>query len=322
MRRLLLRTVKTAPPTPFQAAAWTERPASPRASAIRRAPRTRASPTPDASARFAFEQRIATLKTAAALPSRTLVYYRDLTLVLLAKEFKVRYKNTFMGYAWSLMHPLFMSLIFFVVLSVVMRIQVEAYALYLIAGLFPWQWIANTAQGANSCFLGNSSLIKKVRFQRAMLVLASVLNESVHFVVSVPVIVAFMLYYGKRPSLDWIWALPALVLLQLTMTFGLALLIATTNLFFRDLERLVALLVHALFYLTPIWYPADRVPAEYTWVFYANPFASVVLCWQGLFYYGAVPAVYFGVALTWALGWLAFGLLVYHKNVWRFAEIV
>jgi homopolymeric O-antigen transport system permease protein len=258
----------------------------------------------------------------ALLAPRTLVYYRDLTLVLLAKEFKVRYKSTFMGYAWSVMHPLFLALIFFVVLRAVMRIEMEAYALYLIAGLFPWQWIANSAQGSNACFLANSSLIKKVRFQRAMLVFASVVNESVHFVVSIPVILAFMAYYGKAPTVQWIWALPGLVAVQLIMTFGLALVIATTNLFFRDLERLVTIFTHALFYLTPIWYPADKVPPDYTWILYANPFASFVMCWQGLFYEGAVPVVFLGVAMTWALGWLALGAMVYQKNVWRFAEIV
>ena len=242
--------------------------------------------------------------------------------MLLAKEFKVRYKSTFVGYAWSLMHPLVLALIFFVVFGMVLKFEIRAYALYLIAGLFPWQWIANAASTANFYFLGNSSLIKKVRFHRSMLVLAGVLNESVHFIASLPVLVGFMLYYGKTPTVQWLWALPALILVQLAMTFGIALVVATCNLFFRDLERLVTLLTQVFFYLTPIWYPVDRVPPDYAWLMYANPFGSMVLCWQGLFYGGSVPIVYFGVALTWALGWLALGFLVYGKNVWRFAEIV
>ncbi len=266
------------------------------------------------------------MKTAAPasapLNVRALVYYRDLVLVLLAKEFKVRYKSTFMGYAWSLMHPLALALIFFTVFSKALRFEIESYALYLVAGLFPWQWIVNTATAANFYFLGNRSLIKKVRFHRAMLVFAGVLNESVHFLASIPVIVAMMVYYGKAPSPQWLWAVPLLFAVQFVMTFGLGLVIATSNLFFRDLERLVTLCTHALFYLTPIWYPAELVSSDVVWIFYANPLASIVLCWQGLFYDGAVPPVYLGVALTWALGWLALGLLVYGKNVWRFAEIV
>ncbi len=267
------------------------------------------------------------MKTAALRPmsghARTLVYYRDLILVLLAKEFKVRYKSTFMGYAWSVMHPLVLALIFFMLFHVVVRlVSVREYALYLIAGLFPWQWISNTATTASFYFLGNSSLIKKVRFHRATLVLAGVLNESAHFVISIPVIVGFMLYYGHLPRVEWLWLLPLLVLVQLAMTFGMGLLIATANLFFRDLERLATLTMHLLFYATPIVYPAERVPPEYEWIFYVNPFASIVLCWQGLFYQSFVPLAHLGMAMCWALVLLAIGGAVYARNVWRFAEIV
>jgi lipopolysaccharide transport system permease protein len=241
----------------------------------------------------------------------------------LAKDFKLRYKSTFMGYAWSVLHPLVLAFIFLMFFSVFMRLEnFDAYALYLIAGLFPWQWIANTCFGANMYFLGNSSLIKKVRFQPAMLVLAGVLNESVHFVCSLPVIVGFMLYFGRTPTLDWLWAVPLLLALQVLLMFGVGLAIGTCNLFFRDLERLVSLVVQLLFYLTPIVYPLAMVPPRYAWIVYANPFASIVVCWQGLFYGGAVPAAHLGMAVLWSWGLLAVGLAIYSRKVWRFAEIV
>ncbi len=264
----------------------------------------------------------ASLAPSLAVSGRTLVYYRDLILVLLSKDFKVRYKSTFMGYAWSLVQPLIMALIFAMIFRVVMRVEVEAYAYYLIAGLFPWQWIANTTGGANHYFLGNGSLIKKVQFDRSALVFAAVLNEAVHFLCSMPVIVGFMLYYGKHPTLDWLWMVPLLLAIQSFMMFGVGLAIATSNLFFRDLERLVQLLTQLLFYLTPIIYPLDSLPPEYRWITFANPFASMVLCWQGLLYTGATSPLYLGLALTWAAGLVALGLLVYRKNVGRFAELV
>ncbi len=274
----------------------------------------------------AHRKRTATLKARAVatspLTSRTLVYYRDLILVLLAKDFKVRYKSTFMGYAWSVLHPLVLALIFFMFFRVFIRAQVEAYALYLIAGLFPWQWIANTCSGANMYFLGNSSLIKKVRFQPAMLVLTGVLNESIHFVCAVPVVLGFIVYFGKSLSIEWLWGLPVLLALQLLTMLGVGLLIATCNLFFRDLERLVTLGTQMLFYLTPIVYPLEMVPSEYVWVFYVNPFAPIVICWQGLFCSGHVPPDYLAVAAGWAVTALALGFAVYRRKVWRFAEIV
>jgi lipopolysaccharide transport system permease protein len=267
---------------------------------------------------------LAILNTFAATQtrSRTLVYYRDLILVLLAKEFKVRYKNTFMGYAWSVLHPLVLALIFSLFFSVFVRLQVPDYTLYLMAGLFPWQWVSNTCFGANGYFLGNASLIKKVRFQRWMLVLSGVLNEAIHFVCSLPVVVGFMLYYGKSPEWNWLWAVPMLLALQIVMMTGVGLFIGTLNLFFRDLERLVSLLVQLLFYLTPIVYTADMIPPGYTWLLYANPFAALIVCWQDLFYAGTLTPAFVATAAAWSAVWALMGGCVYACKVWRFAEIV
>jgi lipopolysaccharide transport system permease protein len=254
--------------------------------------------------------------------SRTLVYNRDLVLVLLAKEFKVRYKSTFMGYAWSVLHPLVLALIFSLFFSVFVRLQVPDYTLYLIAGLFPWQWVSNTCFGANGYFLGNASLIKKVRFERWMLVFTSVLNEAIHFVCSLPVVVGFMWYYSKSPDWSWLWAVPLLLVLQVVMMTGVGLAIATCNLFFRDLERLVSLFVQLLFYMTPIVYTADMIPPEYSWVLWANPFATLIMCWQGLFYAGHMASADLAIAILWTVALAALGFTVYAKKVWRFAEIV
>ncbi len=99
------------------------------------------------------------------------------------------------------------------------------------------------------------------------------------------------------------------------MMTGVGLAIATSNLFFRDLERLVSLVVQLLFYLTPIVYTADMIPPGYRWVLYANPFAALIICWQGLFYAGHVPAVYFGSGADLGPGacW-RLGLLIYSQK--------
>lgn len=262
------------------------------------------------------------LPRAWSIDARTAVYYRDLILVLVGKEFKVRYKSTLLGYAWSLLHPLAFALILFVLFRVVMRFELEAYSLYLIAGLFPWQWISNTVASANFYFLGNGTLIKKVRFERAALVFAGVLNELVHFVVSMPVVIALMLYYGKRPTLDWLWLVPLLVTVQLAMTLGLALFIATSNLFFRDLERLSGILLNLTFYLTPIIFPIERVPQKFAPLLWLNPFVPIIGCWHGMFYDGSIRGAYLAAAAAWSLVILAGGAYVYSKCVWRFAEIV
>ncbi|MEZ6071965.1 MAG: ABC transporter permease [Pirellulales bacterium] len=166
------------------------------------------------------------------LSHRRVRHYVDLVTVLVAKEFRVRYKSTVLGYAWSVMHPLAFALVFCFIFSFMSKFEVENYIIYLIAGLFPWQCLSNSIVGANFYFLGNSSLIKKVKFDRAALVTAGVLNEIIHFAVSIPVVMLFMLWYGHLPSLAWLWLVPMLVAVQMAMAIGLCLIVATCNLFF------------------------------------------------------------------------------------------
>ena len=88
-------------------------------------------------------------------------YYFDLLLALTQKEIKARYKSSFLGYLWSIANPLSLALVFFLAFKVFMKIPIENYALFLIAGLFPWQWFANSVVGSAGVYLGNASLIKK-----------------------------------------------------------------------------------------------------------------------------------------------------------------
>jgi len=256
------------------------------------------------------------------METRTFKYYRDLVLVLIAKELKLRYKSTFLGYAWSIFHPLAFALVYFIAFKVVMRIQMENYALFLICGLFPWQWFANSTVASNTFFIMNSSLIKKVKFPRQFLVLTGVLNDLIHFVASIPVIVGFMFYYHQCPSVSWLYQVPLLAVILFGITYGLSLLIASCNLFFRDLERLTSIFVTLWFFMTPIIYPVKMIPESLQWIVYVNPMASVVICWQSVFLEGVLPLDHCVVSICFSVLAYELGINVYRRLQWRFAEIV
>ncbi len=265
---------------------------------------------------------------------KKLSYYKDLVLVLLSKEFKVRYKSTLLGYAWSLLHPLLFAAVFFLIFKLLMRVKTDVpYTLFLITALFPWQWFVNSVNAANFFFLGNSTLIKKVRFPRDFLVLAGVLSHLLHFVISIPVIVLFMLYYhyyppagydpSGLPSVHWLWQIPLLVGVQFLITQGLALIVATLNLFFRDLERLTGILTLLWFYLTPVIYPRTLlVEAGHEWALFANPMASLIACWRDVLLHGTIRADMVAAAAGFALVSFVAGYALYRAKEWRFAEIV
>jgi lipopolysaccharide transport system permease protein len=237
-------------------------------------------------------------------------HYIDLITVLTQKEMKVRYRSTFFGYMWSIAHPLAFAFVFFMAFKVVMRIQMEGYAVFLISGLFPWQWLSNSVNASPMIFLDNAALIKKVKLPRNILPLATVLQDMIHFLLSIPVIVLFLFIYHKSLSFSWLYGIPLLM-------------IASINLFVRDLERLAVIGTSLLFYFTPIIYPETMIPARYkTLVLFANPLSSLMISWRNLFLNGTLEFSLVIASSAYSLFVLMVGYMVYTRLSWKFAEVL
>jgi lipopolysaccharide transport system permease protein len=265
-----------------------------------------------------------TTHTVAHSHRHSYAYLADLVLLLLEKDMKVRYKSSWLGYAWSVANPLLFTVIYYVAFGIFLRIEIPGipYPLFLIAGQFPWQWLASSVGNAPVVFIGNSSLIKKVRFPRNVLVASGVLSDALHFFLTIPVIVAALLWYGFAPSWSWILGIPLLGAAQFLTAYGIAIAVASVNLFFRDLERLVALGLQVLFFLTPIIYSVSIVPVEYHKWIKLNPIAPLIRGWQKLFLDGHLDPLLIGAAYLTAIVCLGVGTLVYRALSPRFAEMV
>jgi lipopolysaccharide transport system permease protein len=251
-----------------------------------------------------------------------LSYYWDLTLVLTKKEIKIRYKSSFLGYLWSIVNPLSFALVFYLAFSIVFRIGIENYPLFLICGLFPWQWLSNSINTSTEIFVLNAPLVKKTVFPKSALVLALVLQDMVHYVLALPVIAVFALHYGTYPTLAWLYGVPVLLLIQLIMTFGAALLLASINLFFRDIARLVNTLMLLLFYCTPVLYSEAMIPEQYRWLIHVNPLAPLMINWRSVLIDGRLLMDQLLVSALYALLILYAGHKVYERFRWRFAEVL
>lgn len=259
-------------------------------------------------------------------PSKTtnafMEYYRDLIVVLFQKEFTVRYKNTFLGYIWSVLNPLLFAMVYWFVFKVVLKIQIPHYTLFLVAGIFFWQAFSNSLISSSTAFIANAGLIKKLWFPRECLVLAGVLNDLTHFVLSIPVILLLMFYYHIYPSLSWIWALPLLLVIQLFITYGFSLMVATCNVFLRDFQRLIAIIVMLWLYLTPILYEENMIPAKLRWIKFVNPMTGLAINWRHLFMgMPLVPSLLL-TSILWAIAVFGLGYWIYISLNWKFAENV
>jgi homopolymeric O-antigen transport system permease protein len=249
-------------------------------------------------------------------------YYRDLVLVLTQKDLHARYKSNVLGYLWSIANPLAFAFVFYFAFSVVMRIKMDAYALFLITGMFPWQWIANSLNTNSVVFLLNANIIKKVNFPRNMLPFSLVLQDMLHFVFSIPVIILFLFMYHKTPSWTWLLGIPILLIVQFIFVYGLSLIVSSVNLFFRDMERFVTILVTLLFYFTPIIYPVSMLPEKYLPLINLNPFCPLIMSWRSLLFEGQISWMNILISLGYGLVALLVGTLVYRKLSWKFAEVL
>lgn len=254
--------------------------------------------------------------------NRNIGYLVDLISVITEKELKVRYKSSILGYLWSIANPLLFAMIYYFIFKLVMRVQIPNYTIFLITGLFPWQWFASSTGNSLFSFISNAQIIKKTVFPRSVIPLSNVMMEFLHFLCTVPVIIVFLLIYDMRPHIDWIWGIPVIALAQMIFTFGLSLMLSTLNLFFRDLERFITLGLMLMFYCTPILYSLDIIPEQYKSFVESNPLSLLIICWRDLFMNGNINVREIAELYVYAVLMLIVGSWIFNKLKYRFAEIL
>ncbi|HDT2108508.1 TPA: ABC transporter permease [Enterobacter roggenkampii] len=252
----------------------------------------------------------------------SLGYWCELISVLTRKEINIRYKSSVLGYLWSVLHPLIFGLIYFVIFREIMRFPIANYPLFILSGLFPWQWVAAALSNAPAIFLANASIIRRVAFPHGALPVSLVLMEGIHFLCALPVIVLLIVFSGSWPSVCWVWGIPVLWAIQSALLAGITCTLAVITPFLRDLERFTALGVMALFYATPVLYPTQFVPARWAWLLWVNPFAPLIGAWRDLLMKGQLPIALLCIPVTAAIGSLLVGIWVLRKFSPTMAEVL
>ena len=237
--------------------------------------------------------------------------YPALFAVLLARELKAKYKNTFLGYLWSILMPMLQSLIFFVVFSVFLRFEIADYFLFLSVGFVVWQFFSNSLSCAANSLVGNANLVKKTMVSREIFVATAVSAELVHLLASLPVLTAMTLICRRSIPPNTLYVLPAALAAAAMLAYGLGLMLAAGNAYFRDLERIVQVLLQAWFYCTPVFYGIAQLPEDCRFLLKFNPMFYPVALFRNCFYArescGALIAVALAVgALACAVGSMVF----------------
>jgi ABC-type polysaccharide/polyol phosphate export permease len=264
---------------------------------------------------------------------RELIRYRDLIRNLVVSEVKTRYKNSVLGFVWSLLNPLAMMLVFWVVFSVLSpNHDIENYPIFLLCGLLAWNFFAASVVSSVNSVVGNGNLIKKVYFPREVLPISAVLAQLINFLLALIVLFAALFIFRTNFS-PWLWTLPFIILIQTCFTLGIALVLSTMQVFYRDTQLVMEVVMLAWFFLTPVFYRTAQLPVTYEIagfdlpvqriLYVLNPMASLINVYRDLLYYGYRTDIDFFIRTTaTALVALGFGYWFFTRYSDRFGEEV
>jgi lipopolysaccharide transport system permease protein len=220
---------------------------------------------------------------------RVLYKYRELVGVLVAKQIKLRYRGSVLGFLWTLLNPLLLMLVYTLVFSVYLRIDMKNYPAFLFSGLLPWMWLSSSLQQGVTSILDSSGLVTRSQFPAEVLPVVTLTANTVNFVFTLPLLFAFLIAFRVNLGTPLLF-LPALMALEYLLVLGLVLIVSAVNIYFRDLQHIIVHLLTVLQFLTPVFYPLSLVPESLRPWALMNPFAILISAFQDVLYFNRLPS--------------------------------
>ena len=246
---------------------------------------------------------------------------------LVTKDFKLKYRRSVLGIAWSVLNPLLMMVVMAIVFSTIFAqgrngsITPDMYPLYLIVGNVTFSVMSDSTTQAMSSILGASSLLKKVKVHRWVFPVQKVLFSLVNFALSLVAVALVMIWFRVVPSWHLI-LLPVCLFFLMLFCMGLGLMLSALSVFFRDVMHLWSVVITAWTYFTPIFWTTDfiaQMPHILRVIMYANPMYNYLTFMRDIFLFQQSPTpLVFGLCVAWALISLAIGYTIFHKTEHKF----
>ncbi len=217
--------------------------------------------------------------------------YRELFYILAWRDFKVRYKQTVIGVAWSVLRPLLTMMVIVVVFSKLAKMPSEGnapYAIMSLAGLLPWQFFSNALSESSNSLISNTNLFTKVYFPRILIPASSVVLGFVDFLITFVLLLLIMIFYQFMPNINMIF-LPFFFILTFFASFGIGILMSTLNLKYRDFRYIVPFIVQFGMYISPVAFSSSIVPQKYQFLYSLNPLVGIIDGFRWCIIGGEVP---------------------------------
>jgi lipopolysaccharide transport system permease protein len=230
---------------------------------------------------------------------------------LIFKDFKVRYRNMSLGVFWSLLNPLITMGVLFFVFGVMLPNGVKGYPVFVLCGLIPFNFFSSAWGTGTNSLVENAGLIKRVPIPREVVPIASVLSNCLHLLIQIGMLLTFVIAFGYGVNRYWVW-LPVVWGLEVVFVLGLVLACSALDVYLRDMRYLVESTNVLLFWLVPIVYGFERIPAKYSEIYSWNPIAALVMALRRILMDGTPPGgtlilkLSLGSVASLVIGWMIF----------------
>jgi ABC-type polysaccharide/polyol phosphate export permease len=248
--------------------------------------------------------------------------YTELLYQMTYRDLLLRYKQTFMGFAWAIFMPLVNTIVFSVIFTRVAPVDVGMpYPLFAFAGLLTWNFFASSQKFAVSALTANMSLVTKVYFPREILPLSAVFVTFVDFMVAGVVLAGMMVWYQVPIRVTFV-LLPLVMFVHVLFTLGVALLLSMANLFYRDVKYLFEIVLTVWMFVTSVLYPTELMGPRFATLMHLNPLTPIIDAYRDVLFRGVVPDVWFAYAAGVSVVTLLVSWVTFHRAEFQFAESV
>jgi len=249
--------------------------------------------------------------------------YRELLYFLTWREIKVRYKQTALGFAWAIIQPFMMMVIFTLFFGNLAKIPSEGipYPLFNYAALLPWTLFAEGITRSSMSMVRDVNLVQKVYFPRLVMPLSGILSPLVDFAIAFTILIGMMFYYGYAPTVNLLW-LPAFIILAVMTALGVGLWLSAINVKYRDVRYVIPFLTQLWLFASPVVYSSSLLPEKFQIIYGLNPMAGVIEGFRWALLGTEPPSSLIAVSVIMVIVILISGTFYFRRSEKTFADVI